>query len=141
MNETISSANKVWRDALKKYPKTIKTQRALSVGEELLALHLRASGIVDYKREFFFHPERRWRFDFAWESLKLAVEVEGGVGRFSQKSRHTSYVGFENDIEKYNTATLLGWHVLRFTMANIKTGDALTTIEKLRLRLYNGKSL
>ena len=29
--------------------------------------------------EFRFHPERKWRFDFAWPEHKIAVEQEGGV--------------------------------------------------------------
>ncbi len=31
------------------------------------------------KREFRFHPTRQWRFDFAWERERVAVELEGGA--------------------------------------------------------------
>lgn len=60
--------------------------------------------------EFRFLETRKWRFDYAIPCLKVAIEVEGGswIG-----GRHTSPKGFEADMEKYNTAESLGWHVLR----------------------------
>lgn len=57
--------------------------------------------------EHRFHPPRLWRFDFAWPEAKLAVELEG-------RGRHQTVVGVRNDCEKYNTALLDGWRVLRF---------------------------
>lgn len=67
---------------------------------------------VDVVREYRFHPKRKWRFDYAAVQHKVALEVEGGVWT---QGRHTRPKGFLNDIEKYNTATLLGWRVLRVT--------------------------
>lgn len=60
--------------------------------------------------EFRFLETRKWRFDYAIPCLKVAIEVEGGswIG-----GRHTNPKGFEADMEKYNTAESLGWHVLR----------------------------
>lgn len=81
-------------------------------------------------REFRFAPPRRWRFDFAWPASQLAVEVEGGTW---QKSRHTTGNGFEADCEKYNTATTLGWRVLRVTPRQIHQGEAIEWIEKCLL--------
>jgi very-short-patch-repair endonuclease len=60
--------------------------------------------------EYRFHPERRWRFDYALPEHKIAVEVEGGIWRVG---RHNSPTGFINDMEKYNSATSLGWKLLR----------------------------
>jgi very-short-patch-repair endonuclease len=62
--------------------------------------------------EYRFDRVRRWKFDFCFTEHKLAVELEG-IG--SGKSRHTSFVGYAKDCEKYNTATLAGWRILRFT--------------------------
>lgn len=62
--------------------------------------------------EHQFHTERRWRFDYAIPSAMVAIEVEGGI---YTKGRHTRGKGFEADIEKYNTAESMGWHVLRVT--------------------------
>jgi very-short-patch-repair endonuclease len=61
--------------------------------------------------EYRFDAERRWRFDFAWPNLKLAVETEGGVWI---RGRHVRPVGYLADLEKYNRAVVLGWRVLRY---------------------------
>ena len=68
--------------------------------------------LVSYHREYRFAPPRKWRFDFAWKADKVAVELEGGTW---SGGRHTRGAGFEDDCEKYNEATRLGWRVLRFT--------------------------
>ena len=69
-------------------------------------------------REYKFHSERRWRFDFAHLELKLAIEVEGLCAEW-QKSRHTTIKGYIEDCEKYNAAALLGWTVLRYTYSTL----------------------
>lgn len=52
-----------------------------------------------------FHPTRQWRFDFAWPSLKIAVEIQGfGEG-------HNSYDGMASDYEKHNAAVQYGWKI------------------------------
>jgi len=80
------------------------------------------------EREYKFHPKRKWRFDFAWPDQLLALEVEGGTMR--GKSRHTTGVGFHNDCEKYNTATVSGWRILRVDSMQVKSGQALEWLEK-----------
>lgn len=62
-------------------------------------------------REFRFHPTRKWRFDFAWTDLKLAVEIDGGsfVG-----GGHNRGAQQAKDYDKMNAAVSLGWRVLRF---------------------------
>lgn len=68
--------------------------------------------------EYQFDEVRLWRFDFAFEAVKLAIEYEG---LFSEKSRHTTVQGFNGDIEKYTAAALQGWQVIRVTAVNYKT--------------------
>lgn len=82
-------------------------------------------GLVCVK-EFRFHPERMWRFDYAIPEYKVALEVEGGVWT---GGRHTSSVGFINDIEKYNTATLLGWKVLRTVPKSLYSSSTLDMLK------------
>ena len=77
--------------------------------------------------EHRFAPPRRWRFDFAWPDRKVAVEVEGGI---YTHGRHTRIGGFEADCEKYATATVQGWRVLRVTAKQIASGQALNWIEQ-----------
>ena len=95
--------------------------------ESELLFHIRAIKLPEPVCEFKFHPVRKWQFDFAWEDKLLAVEVEGGTW---VKGRHTRGQGFENDCEKYNAATLMGWRVLRYTAKMIESGEAINQIEE-----------
>ena len=99
-----------------------------SVGEETLALHIKAAGLPAPEREHRFHPERRWRFDFAWPSLMIAVECDGGA---YSNGRHNRGPGYEEDCIKLAEATILGWSVLRFTTGQVKQGMAINMISRL----------
>ena len=113
-------------------PKTKKPQ-APSLGEETLAQQIKALKLPPPERELLFHPERKWRFDFAYPTIKIAVEVEGST--LYGRSRHSKGEGFENDCRKYNFATLLGWRVFRFSTAQVISGEAIELLEKsLRLK-------
>ncbi len=96
--------------------------------ETLLAWQIKMLGLPEPKREFRFHDTRKWRFDFAFPDLKIAIEVEGGT--WMKKSRHTSGAGFAKDCEKYNEAALLSWRVLRFPSEQVKSGEAIATIKR-----------
>lgn len=93
-----------------------------SIGEERLALHIRATRLPDPEREYRFDDKRRWRFDFAWPDRKIAVEVEGGTWG---GGRHTTGAGFKADCEKYAAAQLAGWIVLRVTTDHVVSGEAI----------------
>lgn len=80
---------------------------------------------MDCVKEYKFHPTRRWRFDYAIPEQKIALEVEGGVWT---GGRHTSPKGFLNDMEKYNTATLMGWRVFRTVPDQLHTSATLNLI-------------
>ena len=67
---------------------------------------------VECVKEHKFHPKRKWRFDYAIPEHRIALEVEGGVWT---GGRHIRAQGFLGDMEKYNTATLMGWRVFRTT--------------------------
>lgn len=79
--------------------------------------------------EFEFHPERKWRFDFAWVDKKVALEVEGGIWT---GGRHVSAQGFFKDMEKKNAAAILGWRILYITPKAVGT---LLMIELVRSAL------
>ena len=81
----------------------------------------------EVEQEYMFHPTRRWRFDFAFPSVKIAAEIEGGTW---SGGRHTRGGGFREDCIKYNEAVLLGWKVYRFTGDMVESGLALEYIEK-----------
>jgi very-short-patch-repair endonuclease len=67
---------------------------------------------IEIVKEFKFHPKRKWRFDYAFPFLMIAVEVDGGVWT---GGRHINPAGYINDMEKLNTAASMGWLVLRIT--------------------------
>jgi very-short-patch-repair endonuclease len=60
-------------------------------------------------REYRFHPTRKWRFDWAYPDVKLAIECDGGKWA-PHGGRHNT----TGDREKLNEAARLGWRILRF---------------------------
>jgi len=78
-----------------------------------------AYGIPDPVPEFKFHPIRKWRFDYAWPTQKVAVEIEGGIWTRGAHVRGKHYL---SDMGKYNEAAKLGWRVFRFTPQQFKHG-------------------
>jgi len=93
--------------------------------EEVFAHHVHAHKLPAPEREFAFHPERKWRFDFAWPSFWIAVELDGGT---RSGGRHVRGQGFEHDAEKMNAAAGLGWKVFRYTSAMVRSGHAITEV-------------
>lgn len=77
-------------------------------------------------REYRFHQKRKWRFDYAMPAYRIALEVEGGVWT---GGRHIRPKGFLGDIEKYNTATLLGWRVFRTTPDKLLTDETIQLLK------------
>ena len=108
----------------------------LSDLEELLAQHIQYAGLPTPEREYRFAPPRRFRADFAYPDKMLLIEVEGGVWT---QGRHSRGAGYSKDVEKYNLATVNGWHLLRFTGDMIKSGMAVSTIEQMLKVLENIK--
>jgi len=94
--------------------------------EALFAFQLGLFGVEKPESEYRFHPQRRWRFDFAWPARKVACELEGGSWT---KGRHTRGSGFAKDCEKYNAAAVRGWLVLRFTRQMVDDCTAVKMIE------------
>lgn len=101
--------------------------------EDKLLMQILNANLPVPDREVRFHDSRRWRFDFAYTEIMLAIEVEGGVWN---KGRHTRPVGFEADCEKYNEAAVDGWSVLRVTGKMINSGMAIDQLTRLYDFLY-----
>lgn len=108
----------------KRQPRGAKVE---SIGESLLATQLKALKI-EFKREFKFHPERKWKADFLITGKQILVEVEGGIW---SGGRHTRGKGYTSDCEKYAEAMVLGLAVLRFTTQQVMSGYAINSIERL----------
>jgi len=85
---------------------------------------------LEYQREYKFHPQRHWRFDYALIEKGIAIEYEGIYGK--DKSRHTNVRGYAEDCRKYNEAQLLGWAVIRITNDMLKDGTCTKLIERIK---------
>jgi very-short-patch-repair endonuclease len=101
-----------------------KIPQALSVGEETLALHLQANKL-SFEREVCLFPARKWKVDFFLRQFNLVVEVEGGTWKIG---RHQRPAAFAVDCQKYNTLTVLGYSLLRYTTEQVERGDAIKDI-------------
>lgn len=108
----------------------------MSKAEEQFAQQLDLVGIK-YVREHMFHPDRRWRLDFIFPEApkRTAVEIEG-ITRFGRNKdgsmrlgRHQTHKGIKADMEKYNSAAMMGWLVLRVTQDQVRSGEALQLLE------------
>jgi len=79
--------------------------------------------------EYRFHPVRKWRADYACETTRTLIEIEGGAWG----GRHARGGGFLKDAEKYLEAAFMGWRLIRLT-APLITEDNL-----IRLKEYLSK--
>jgi len=75
--------------------------------------------------EHRFHPERRWRFDFAHLPTKTAIEINGGVW---SGGRHVRGAGYLRDREKINAAQMLGWKVFELGTGQVTTDNVQAII-------------
>lgn len=104
---------------------------AESTLEAEFALQLRAAKLDNgMVREFRFHDTRKWRFDFAWPDIKLAVEIQGGIW-LGGRGAHTSAKGVARDSEKLLEAVMLGWRVIPATPSMVKSGALLNAVDAL----------
>ena len=83
----------------------------------------------ELEQEYRFHPTRRWKADFAHIPSRTIFEIEGGVWC---RGRHTSPKGFMADAEKYLTATLEGWTVIRLTSPQLTPDIVKKLIKHVR---------
>ena len=72
-------------------------------------LACRTLNLPDPVAEYRFTPPRKFRFDFAWPAVHVALEVDGGTWVRGRHSRG------EADHEKMNLAASKGWKVFRTT--------------------------
>ena len=75
--------------------------------------------------ELPFHPQRRWRFDYAFPFVKVAIEIDGGLWT---GGRHSGGLGQKKDLEKMNAAAELGWLVLHYTPHERMLADTMIQI-------------
>lgn len=94
------------------------------------AWHLVTNKPWPFEPEHKFHPERRWRFDWACSELRLALELDGVTYFGKSLGGHQTAKGIEGDLEKRNAAVELGWVVLHYTQRQVEK-DPVGTIEQV----------
>ena len=93
---------------------------------QIVTAYLKSHGIPEPTYELKFHPVRRWRFDLAWESQQVALEVQGGVWT---NGRHSRGAAMLKEWEKLNTAAALGWRMLYCQPKDLCT---MQTVEQIK---------
>jgi len=100
---------------------------------KVLLEQIALAGLPEPIKEYRFHANRQWRFDFCWRPQLVACEIEGGIWLQTKTGRskgHAHPERFESDCEKYNEAALYGWLLIRVTPAMIRDGRALDWLER-----------
>lgn len=69
--------------------------------------------------EYRFHPERRYRIDYAFPEQKVAIEFDG------YRSHGISLSGFRDGLRRQNLLVLLGWRVLRYSILDLRDPDRI----------------
>lgn len=88
---------------------------------------LKAERITGWVREYKFHPERKFRLDFAFPMAQIALECHGAT---RSGGRHVQGAGYAKDREKGNLAQLLGWLYLEATAEDVKNGRAMDWLKQ-----------
>lgn len=86
-----------------------------------------AHGLPVPVAEYQFCEGRKWRFDWCWPEIDVALEVEGGIWN---NGAHVRGGHFLSDMEKYNEACIAGWRVLRCTPDDMQTGKVMELLKR-----------
>jgi very-short-patch-repair endonuclease len=116
--------------------RTLSISLKISEVENELAFQIKAAGLPVPARQMQIIPARRFRWDFAWPSALLAVEVQGGL---YSGGAHVRAWGVTRDAEKNNLVVLAGWRVLYFTSEAVRSGRALSVLETA-LKTHPGRT-
>jgi len=109
--------------------------------EDLFAAQLFGAGFKDFLRNVKFIPGRKFEADFFFPSLRLAIEVDGGL--WMSRGGHTSGGGAKRDRERDILAYLSGITTLRVATDHVKSGEAITWMKEaipLREKEIHGDS-
>lgn len=104
---------------------------------DLFPMYVMAETGYEVLSEHKFHLTRKWRLDYFIPRLRLAIEKEGGV---FVKSRHTSPVGYSNDMEKYNAVCCAGLYLLRYRPKDMLTAQVIKDIKEIERRRNEERS-
>ena len=92
--------------------------------EDVFEDSLKEAGIKGYERNVRFVPSRRFKADFWFEKLLLAVEVDGGIF-MKNRTGHTSGKGYHSDRVRDQLALSHGITTVRFTTPQVRSGEGV----------------
>ncbi len=92
-------------------------------------MQMRAFGLPRFEREYKFHPDRKWRFDFFLEGW--GIEIQGGGWEKGGGGHNRNPIAMWRDYEKYNAAMEMGIKVLLYTGDQIGNGVAVNQLERI----------
>ncbi len=105
----------------------------------LLHEYLAYGGFGRCETEYRFHPERKWRADFALLDQRPPVLIEyDGLMRHGENMGHASINGILRDVEKINHAQALGYRVYRGNAKTIQDGSFFTLLDTALMRVKEG---
>ena len=102
-----------------------------------LALPMLNAIIPGWEAELQFYPGRKFRFDFANQTLRLAIEVDGGCW---SGGRHSGGMGQIKDMEKGRLAIEEGWSVAHFTPQDVNDGSMISWVGGL-IKIYKERKI
>lgn len=104
------------------------SQDAPSYLERIALILIKEAKLPEPILEYKLCEDRKWKADFVWLTPhKILLEVEGGIWA---QGRHVRPEGFTKDCEKYNTAALLGFIVLRVTKLHLTNGKMIEWVKR-----------
>lgn len=107
--------------------RTLRANAKAAKRRDEFLLLLKANGLPEPILELPFWPGRRFRFDFAWEAQKLALESEGGSWN---GGGHTRGAHYAQDALKYSEAALRGWCVIRVMSADLVSDETIALVRR-----------
>jgi hypothetical protein len=129
--------------ALKTKPKTTgdkdKGSKAKEWMNEQIFAWCQEKGFM-YSCEFQFSETRKFRSDFMVHSVELQFRMKVLIeyeGLNSDKSGHTTFLGYSENCIKYNLATVEGWDLLRYTAKNYK--NVIADLDAIYQRKIGGR--
>ena len=100
-------------------------QTAKDINEPIFMALLKSVGLPVPVKEYRIDPNRKFHADYAWPSIKLSVEINGGV---FTKGAHGSITGILDGYKKINHLATQGWHIMIYVpgeMLKSSTADQI----------------
>lgn len=104
-----------------------KSKHAQELARDIFRAQCEAWGLPSPEHEYPVCPRRKWRFDWAWPTKDVALEIQGGL--FSG-GRHVRPAWLLKEYEKLNEAAIRGWLVLLVTPKQVKNGEAFALVKR-----------